>query len=146
MTASPFLVSVGNRFEWSPEQWPLREEPHLPLATHRCPPPLLNAMPHFIWDELGVELFKSGTTLAFQTADDIYTPKGQIRKRAILSYLLRGRGPLTSTGCDRGAFVRTAGQALPDLQASQTCGALCLRLRAGWRLPLPNWDGVAPAL
>lgn len=50
-------------------------------------------------------------------ADDIYSAKGQIRKRAILSYLLQGRGPLTSTGCDRGAFVRTAGQALPDLQA-----------------------------
>ncbi|EFN50890.1 hypothetical protein CHLNCDRAFT_28598 [Chlorella variabilis] len=31
-------------------------------------------------------------------------------------YLLGGRGGLTSTGCDRGAFVRTAGQALPDLQ------------------------------
>nr|WGL47427.1 fatty acid photodecarboxylase [Chlorella sorokiniana] len=49
-------------------------------------------------------------------SDDIYTAKGQIRKRAVLSYLLRGRGPLTSTGCDRGAFVRTSGQALPDLQ------------------------------
>ncbi|KAI7844723.1 hypothetical protein COHA_001810 [Chlorella ohadii] len=49
-------------------------------------------------------------------SDDIYNAKGQIRKRAILSYLLRGSGPLTSTGCDRGAFVRTAGQALPDLQ------------------------------
>lgn len=125
MTASPFLVSVGNRFEWSPEQWPLREEPNLPLATHRYPPPLLNAMPHFIWDEL----FKSGTTLAFQTADDIYTPKGQIRKRAILSYLLRGRGPLTSTGCDRGAFVRTAGQALPDLQVGSACSVPALESR-----------------
>ena len=30
--------------------------------------------------------------------------------------LLQGKGGLTSTGCDRGAFVRTAGQALPDLQ------------------------------
>lgn len=48
--------------------------------------------------------------------DDIYSAKGTIRKRAILAYLLRGAGPLTSTGCDRGAFVRTAGQALPDLQ------------------------------
>lgn len=60
-------------------------------------------------------------------ADDIYNAKGQIRKRAILSYLLRGSGPLTSTGCDRGAFVRTAGQALPDLQARRASllGAGC---------------------
>ncbi|PSC67760.1 glucose-methanol-choline oxidoreductase [Micractinium conductrix] len=48
--------------------------------------------------------------------DHIYNSKGQIRKRAIASYLLQGKGGLTSTGCDRGAFVRTAGQALPDLQ------------------------------
>nr|7AV4_AAA Chain AAA, Fatty acid photodecarboxylase, chloroplastic [Chlorella variabilis] len=49
-------------------------------------------------------------------SDHIYNEKGQIRKRAIASYLLGGRGGLTSTGSDRGAFVRTAGQALPDLQ------------------------------
>ncbi|KAL4424367.1 hypothetical protein ABPG75_001668 [Micractinium tetrahymenae] len=49
-------------------------------------------------------------------SDHIYSPKGQIRKRAIAAYLLQGRGGLTSTGCDRGAFVRTAGQAQPDLQ------------------------------
>jgi choline dehydrogenase-like flavoprotein len=53
-------------------------------------------------------------------SDHIYNEKGQIRKRAILNYLLRGRGPLTSTGCDHGAFVRTAAAAaagaLPDLQ------------------------------
>lgn len=49
--------------------------------------------------------------------DEIYSDKGKIRKRAIASYLLGGRGGLTSTGCDRGAFVRTAaGKASPDLQ------------------------------
>lgn len=48
--------------------------------------------------------------------DHIYNDKGQIRKRAIASFLMLGRGGLTSTSCDRGAFVRTAGQALPDLQ------------------------------
>lgn len=66
-------------------------------------------------------------------SDDIYNAQGQIRKRAILSYLLQGRGPLTSTGCDRGAFVRTAGQALPDLQAR----------RLGLALPpCVQWDRV----
>ena len=50
-------------------------------------------------------------------ADDIYSPTGSIRKRSVANYLLRGRGGLTSTGCDRGAFVRTApGLAQPDLQ------------------------------
>lgn len=51
--------------------------------------------------------------------DHIYNPRGGLRKRAIANYLLRGRGPLTSTGCDHGAFVRTPAAragALPDLQ------------------------------
>lgn len=51
--------------------------------------------------------------------DNIYNEKGGLRKRAIVNYLLRRRGPLATTGCDRGAFIRTpackAG-ALPDLQ------------------------------
>lgn len=51
--------------------------------------------------------------------DNIYNEKGGLRKRAIVNYLLRRRGPLATTGCDHGAFIRTpackAG-ALPDLQ------------------------------
>jgi choline dehydrogenase-like flavoprotein len=51
--------------------------------------------------------------------DNIYNEKGGLRKRAIINYLLRRRGPLATTGCDHGAFIRTpackAG-ALPDLQ------------------------------
>eukprot|EP00898_Chlorokybus_atmophyticus_P007383 jgi/Chlat1/7646/Chrsp64S07121 len=35
---------------------------------------------------------------------------------AVLNFLLRGRGPLTSTGCDHGAFVSTRPGELPDLQ------------------------------
>jgi choline dehydrogenase-like flavoprotein len=58
-----------------------------------------------------------GTTLS----DHIYNEKGALRKRAILNYLLRGRGPLTSTGCDHGAFVLTdggkrRGERMPNLQ------------------------------
>lgn len=52
-------------------------------------------------------------------SDHIYNEKGRIRKRAIASYFLLGKGPLTSTGCDHGAFVCTPGAApgaLPDLQ------------------------------
>lgn len=44
-------------------------------------------------------------------SDHIYSPKGKLRKRAIAAFLLLGRGPLTSTGCDHGGFFRTAGQA-----------------------------------
>jgi len=55
-----------------------------------------------------------GTSLS----DHIYNEKGRIRKRAILNYFLRRRGPLTTTGCDHGAFVRTPAATgnLPDLQ------------------------------
>lgn len=50
--------------------------------------------------------------------DHIYNPRGRIRKRAVLQWLLFGRGSLTSTGCDRGAMIRTgAGRgSAPDLQ------------------------------
>ncbi len=51
-------------------------------------------------------------------SDHIYNPRGRIRKRAILQWLLFGRGSLTSTGCDRGAMMRTdaAKDSAPDLQ------------------------------
>jgi choline dehydrogenase-like flavoprotein len=56
-----------------------------------------------------------GTTLT----DHIYNEKGGLRKRAIANYLLRRRGPLATTGCDHGAFLRTPSSksaSLPDLQ------------------------------
>ena len=52
-------------------------------------------------------------------SDHIYNDRGGLRKRAILNYFIRGRGPLTSTGCDHGGFMRTPAAragALPDLQ------------------------------
>jgi len=50
--------------------------------------------------------------------DHVYNEKGSIRKRAILNYLLFRRGPLATTGCDHGAFVRSKAATgdLPDLQ------------------------------
>jgi len=50
--------------------------------------------------------------------DQIYNLRGNIRKRALLSWIMFGKGPLTSTGCDRGAMVRTSAAQghLPDLQ------------------------------
>ena len=50
--------------------------------------------------------------------DQIYSVRGNIRKRALLSWIMFGKGPLTSTGCDRGAMVRTSAAQghLPDLQ------------------------------
>lgn len=71
---------------------PADERPRHPSILSHPPPPLVPHLPP-----------------TATTTDDIYNSKGQIRKRAILSYLLRGSGVLTSTGCDRGAFVRTAG-------------------------------------
>ena len=63
-----------------------------------------------------------GTSLT----DHIYNEKGSIRKRALLNYVVRRRGPLATTGCDHGAFVRspaaTAAGSLPDLQIRFVAG------------------------
>lgn len=49
--------------------------------------------------------------------DAVYHPDGRLRKRAILNYLLRRRGPFCTTGCDRGIFVRSKPELeQPDLQ------------------------------
>ncbi|EIE18382.1 alcohol oxidase [Coccomyxa subellipsoidea C-169] len=48
--------------------------------------------------------------------DELLHTNGRIRARAILKYLLFKKGPLATTGCDHGAFVKTAGQSEPDLQ------------------------------
>lgn len=41
--------------------------------------------------------------------DELLHSSGRIRVRAIAKYLLFKKGPLTSTGCDHGAFVSTNG-------------------------------------
>ena len=47
----------------------------------------------------------------------IYGAGNKVRASAIASLLLLGRGPLATTGCDRGAFVRTTPEKTqPDLQ------------------------------
>lgn len=48
-----------------------------------------------------------------------------MRERSVqlLNWAVRGKGPLTSTGCDRGAFVRTSeARAQPDLQLRFVAG------------------------
>ncbi|GIL70388.1 hypothetical protein Vretimale_3577 [Volvox reticuliferus] len=48
---------------------------------------------------------------------EIYDAKGNIRPGAVLKYLFGRNGPLATTGCDHGAFVRTsAAHSQPDLQ------------------------------
>ena len=39
----------------------------------------------------------------------IYDKRNNIRADAVLKYLFGRKGPLTTTGCDHGAFVRTSG-------------------------------------
>lgn len=53
---------------------------------------------------------------SWTVTNQVYNNQGGIRKRAILNYFLFGKGPLATTGCDRGAFVSTRGSGLPDLQ------------------------------
>jgi fatty acid photodecarboxylase len=41
----------------------------------------------------------------------------------LLNWLVRGQGALTSTGCDRGAFIKTSKEASqPDLQIRYVAG------------------------
>ena len=42
--------------------------------------------------------------------DELLHSDGRIRLRAIMKYLLFKKGPLTTTGCDHGAFVSTKGE------------------------------------
>jgi hypothetical protein len=39
----------------------------------------------------------------------VYGSGGRLRPLAVLQWLLFGSGPLSTTGCDRGAFVSTKG-------------------------------------
>eukprot|EP00884_Botryococcus_braunii_P020619 jgi/Botrbrau1/7240/Bobra.0021s0023.1 len=48
--------------------------------------------------------------------DQALRESGAVRVRAILAYALFRKGPLTSTGCDHGAFLSTTGSGDPDLQ------------------------------
>jgi choline dehydrogenase-like flavoprotein len=47
----------------------------------------------------------------------IYDKRNNIRPSAVLQYMIGKNGPLATTGCDHGAFVRTSPDlAQPDLQ------------------------------
>lgn len=63
--------------------------------------------------------------------DDLMHASGRLRLRALAAYALARRGPLATTGCDRGAFVSTRGGGDPDLQ---------IRLAPGLAL---NPDGIS---
>ena len=54
---------------------------------------------------------------AISVSDQLYHDDATLRKRQMLNWAIFGRGPLTSTMCDRGAFVKTDEKyAQPDLQ------------------------------
>ena len=64
--------------------------------------------------------------------DHLMHADGRLRLRALAAYALARRGPLATTGCDRGAFVVTSGRGGdPDLQ---------IRLAPGLAL---NPDGIS---
>jgi choline dehydrogenase-like flavoprotein len=68
---------------------------------------------------------------AISVTDDLMHSDGRLRLRALAAYALARRGPLATTGCDRGAFVATTGRGDPDLQ---------IRLAPGLAL---NPDGIS---
>ena len=45
--------------------------------------------------------------------DELIDKRGRVRLSAILNYLVRGRGPLATTGCDHGALISTRGSCCP---------------------------------
>lgn len=73
---------------------------------------------------------------AISITDHLLTKSGRLRPGAVLNYALRRRGPLTSTGCDHGAFVSTGARSAdlgPDVADLQ------VRLAPGLAL---NPDGI----
>jgi choline dehydrogenase-like flavoprotein len=55
--------------------------------------------------------------------DHLYHADASLKKRQMLNWALFGKGPLTSTACDRGAFVKTQEKLRqPDLQLRYVAG------------------------
>jgi hypothetical protein len=72
------------------------------------------------------------------STDDVYNDNGNVKWSEMFNWAVFGKGPLTSTGCDRGAFVKTAAagaDAQPDLQ---------LRFINGTCLLGMSWNDVRP--
>ena len=73
---------------------------------------------------------------AISITDHLLTKTGRLRAGAVLNYALRRKGPLTSTGCDHGAFVATGARSA-DLGSD--VADLQVRLAPGLAL---NPDGI----
>jgi len=73
---------------------------------------------------------------AISITDHLLTKTGRLRAGAVLNYALRRKGPLTSTGCDHGAFVSTGARS-SDL--GDDVADLQVRLAPGLAL---NPDGI----
>jgi fatty acid photodecarboxylase len=55
--------------------------------------------------------------------DHVYDDNAKVRLRQMLNWAVLGKGPLTSTGCDRGAFIKSdASLPDPDLQIRYVAG------------------------
>ena len=67
---------------------------------------------------------------AISITDHLLTKTGRLRAGAVLNYALRRKGPLTSTGCDHGAFVSTGPALLIWATTSPTCRSAWHRV---WR-------------
>ena len=55
----------------------------------------------------------------------------KIRKRALLAYALFKKGPLTTTGCDHGAFINTLGAGTAQIQVEASFLAAARQLSSG---------------
>ncbi len=84
-----------------------------PLSP-RAPPHAPRAKPEF--EQLSV-------------TSEVYDEKCNIRVGAVLQYLFGRRGPLATTGCDHGAFLRTSGEAGGPVQTGLGV-VVCIRRRS----------------
>ena len=75
---------------------------------------------------------------AISITDHILSKSGRIRASAILNYALRRKGPLTSTGCDHGAFVSTGARS-SESDLGSSIADLQVRVAPGLAL---NPDGI----
>ena len=78
----------------------------LPLQDH---PAVLSAF--YLKEEAG----------PISVTDELMHSDGRIRLRAIMKYLLFKKGPLTTTGCDHGAFVSTKGERYGERSGLAKC-------------------------
>ncbi len=66
-----------------------------------------------------------------------------LKKRSLLQYFLFKQGPLTTTGCDHGAFVKTNGvYPFRGMVSRSACSVICLCTYCRLHCTLPYYHSI----